>query len=318
MSTGSLPGRPLATGLTIGLIHRVAPKASAPEQSSTQTLFYITHSSSSGCRHVVNYSLSLVLSQIQAWGGNTQRSSSLSGASFLCLTKRGESLFCQLVIAVTFSITSGLQGIGTTLQRGTSPSREETQEHTVTPKFFSPMTPEELRAGTAFSWMTEASILEFILTPDQQVGGSCFLFQSPVRRAELPADQLEHTAGCARFSLPPPSPGIFHSRQLEVNAITAIPEREPLAWQPVQPVSNPQLSSEWKRAQVSSKAPQTRVLLGNWLDLVSLPGHSSLQPWRPRWPPNSSGVPSATPIPMFDSALAAALPLCGPNRFVLP
>lgn len=38
-------------------------------------------------------------------------------------------------------------------QNTASLSREETQEHTVTPKFFSLMMLKGLRVGTAFSWM---------------------------------------------------------------------------------------------------------------------------------------------------------------------
>lgn len=48
-------------------------------------------------------------------------------------------------------------------QNAYSLSREETQEHTVTPKLFSLMMLRGLRVGTAFSWMAEhrPSILKF-------------------------------------------------------------------------------------------------------------------------------------------------------------
>jgi len=46
-------------------------------------------------------------------------------------------------------------------------SREETQEHRVTPKFFSLSMPRGLRMATAFSWIAEhrPSILEFYSNP---------------------------------------------------------------------------------------------------------------------------------------------------------
>lgn len=75
----------------------------------------------------------------------------------------------------------------------------------------------------------------------------------------------------------------------------------------------PGAGSAQRQPQVSSKALQTHVLLRKWLDLASPPGHSPLRPRRPHQPLN----PFNYPIPMFDTALAAALALCGPDWFVL-
>lgn len=84
--------------------------------------------------------------------------------------------------------------------------------------------------SVAFSWTVEHRpfilLIKFYSNPQSTSERLMPPISDDIRVA---ADLLEHTARCASYPLPPPSPRVFHSRELEVNTI--ISQRDLLALQ---------------------------------------------------------------------------------------